>query len=123
MLCTDKTTQVELHPWLPRQDIVDWCTKRGVILEAYCPIVRGREFENPILTAIAKKHSKTPAQVLIRWSLQKQFVPLPKSVTKSRIEENADVYDFELDEEDMEKLDLDEYKPWYVARDQAIGVC
>lgn len=106
--------QIELHPWLPRPDIVEWCQKRGVVLEAYSPLVRGRENESPLLLEIAKKHGKTPAQVLVRWSLQKKFVPLPKSVTKSRIEENADVYGFELDAEDMTKLDMDKYEPWYV---------
>lgn len=103
--------QVELHPWLPRKDIVEWCEKRGVVLEAYSPLVRGREFDTPVLAEVAKKHGVTPAQALVRWSLQKGFVPLPKSVTPARIEVNADVYSFSLDEEDMKKLDLDEYKP------------
>ena len=122
--------QWELHPWLARPDIVEWCQKRGVILEAYCPIVRGQRFDEPILQPIIKKYNKTPAQVLIRWSLQKVydmkllfplgvitdvngkgFVPLPKSVTHSRIEENADVYDFELKPEEMKMLDTGEYSP------------
>jgi diketogulonate reductase-like aldo/keto reductase len=63
--------QWELHPWLGRRDIVEWCEKRGVILEAYCPVVRGLRFNEPILVQLGKKYSKTPAQVLIRWSLQK----------------------------------------------------
>lgn len=63
--------QWELHPWLARPDIVKWCKKRSVILEAYCPIVRGERFGEPILQQIATKHNKTPAQVLIRWSMQK----------------------------------------------------
>jgi diketogulonate reductase-like aldo/keto reductase len=62
--------QVELHPWLARRDIVDWCKQRGVLCEAYCPIVRATKNEDPLLVALAKKHGKTPAQVLIRWSLQ-----------------------------------------------------
>jgi diketogulonate reductase-like aldo/keto reductase len=60
---------------------------------------------------MSKAHNKTTAQVLLRWSLQKGFVPLPKSVTKSRIEENADIYDFELTGEEMKSLDLDVYEP------------
>ena len=60
---------------------------------------------------IAKAHNKTTAQVLLRWSLQKGFIPLPKSVTKSRIEENADIYDFELTPEELKTLDLDVYEP------------
>ncbi|KAF2006378.1 2,5-diketo-D-gluconic acid reductase A [Amniculicola lignicola CBS 123094] len=97
--------QIELHPWLGRKDIVAWCKERGVVLEAYCPIVRGERLEDPLLVPIAKKYGKTTAQVLLRWSLQMEFVPLPKTVTKSRIEENADIYDFELTEEEMKTLD------------------
>jgi diketogulonate reductase-like aldo/keto reductase len=63
--------QWELHPWLVRPDIVDWCQKRGVVVEAYCPLVRGQRFDEPMLQHMAKKYSKTPAQILIRWSLQK----------------------------------------------------
>ena len=103
--------QWELHPWLTRSDIVSWCRKRGVVVEAYCPIVRGQRFGERSLQKLAKAHGKTPAQVLLRWSLQKGFVPLPKSVTLSRIEENADIYDFELSKGDMEVLETDEYSP------------
>lgn len=63
--------QWELHPWLSRSDIVDWCQKRGVVIEAYCPLVRGQRFDDPLLHQTAKKHEKTPAQILLRWSLQK----------------------------------------------------
>ncbi|KAF1968032.1 Aldo/keto reductase [Bimuria novae-zelandiae CBS 107.79] len=103
--------QIELHPWLARKDIVDWCKKRGIILEAYSPIVRAKKAEDLLLLRLAKKHNKTTSQVLLRWSLQKGFVPLPKSVTKHRIEENAQIYDFELSDEDMESLDLGVYEP------------
>ena len=121
--------QVELHPWLARPDIVAWCKKRGVLCEAYCPIVRATKNNDPLLLPLAKKYSKTPSQILIRWSLQmvsdfrslsyhehvltdnQGFVPLPKSVTKSRIEENAQVYDFELTEEEMKALDTKVYEP------------
>lgn len=96
--------QWEVHPWLPRQDLVDWCTPRGVIIEAYSPLTSGARLDDPLLKPLAEKHKKTPPQILLRWSLQKGFVPLPKSVTLSRIQENADLYDFELDAEDMETL-------------------
>ncbi|KAI9821077.1 MAG: hypothetical protein M1827_003811 [Pycnora praestabilis] len=103
--------QWELHPWLARPDIVEWCEKRKIVLEAYCPIVRGKRFDEPILQPLVKKYNKTPAQVLIRWSLQKGFVPLPKSVTHSRIEENSKVYDFELTAEEMKSLETGDYSP------------
>jgi diketogulonate reductase-like aldo/keto reductase len=67
--------------------------------------------DEPRLIALAKKYSKTGAQILLRWSLQMGFSPLPKSVTLSRIEENADLYDFELTKEDMESLNTGEYSP------------
>lgn len=125
--------QVELHPFLARPDIVKWCEERGVVLEAYSPLTRGQRFEDSRVQALCKKHSKTPAQVLLRWvsqcciilrlsrdacktnalpqGLQQNFVILPKSVTKSRIEENKEIYDFELDAEDMKSLDTGEYTP------------
>lgn len=103
--------QVELHPWLARPDIVDWCEKRGVVLEAYSPLVRGQRMNDPLLQPLAKKYSKTPAQILLRWGLQKGFVILPKSVTHKRIEENKDIYDFELSKEDMETLNTKQYSP------------
>ncbi|KAJ9624803.1 hypothetical protein H2203_004753 [Taxawa tesnikishii (nom. ined.)] len=104
--------QVELHPWLARPDIVDWCEKRGVVLEAYCPLVRATKNDDPLLVPLAKKHNKTTAQILLRWGLQKGFVILPKSVTHSRIEENRDLYDFELSAEDMETLHTGKYEPY-----------
>jgi diketogulonate reductase-like aldo/keto reductase len=98
--------QWEIHPWLPRNDIVEWSRKRNVVVEAYCPVVRGERANEPVLKTLSEKHGKTWAQILLRWSLQQGFVPLPKSVTPSRIEENADIYDFELDAEDLKSLDF-----------------
>lgn len=103
--------QWELHPWLARPDIVRWCEQRGIVLEAYSPLVRGERSNEKLLQPLMKKYGKTAAQVLLRWSLQKGFVPLPKSVTPSRIDENADVYNFELTAEEMKSLDTGEYSP------------
>jgi len=103
--------QWELHPWLARPDIVSWCQKRGIIAEAYCPLVRGARMDSNLLQPLAKKYGKTSAQILLRWSLQKGFVPLPKSITPSRIKENADIYDFELTPEEMDGLETGEYMP------------
>jgi len=103
--------QIELHPWLARPDIVEWCQKRGVVVEAYSPLVRATRMKEKVLVDLAKKHSKTPSQILLRWGLQKDFVVLPKSVTHSRIEENRNIYDFELSKEDMEALNTGKYQP------------
>ncbi|MDI1490081.1 MAG: hypothetical protein OHK93_001281 [Ramalina farinacea] len=103
--------QWELHPWLTRPDIVGWCKSRGVVVEAYCPLVRNQRAGDEKLRALAKKHGKSTAQVLIRWSLQMGWVPLPKSENEGRITENAGVYNFELSEEEMEDLKTDRYEP------------
>jgi len=103
--------QWELQPWLARPDIVEWCQKRNIFLQAYCPIVRGTRMDEKILQPLIKKYGKTGAQILLRWSIQKGFIPLPKSETPSRIEENADIYDFELTEAELDSLNTGEYAP------------
>ncbi|MCJ1306883.1 hypothetical protein MMC25_000527 [Agyrium rufum] len=101
--------QIELHPWCQQRTITQYCDAHKIIIEAYSPIVRGQKSHDPTLVKISKKHGHTPAQILIRYCLQKGWVPLPKSDTPSRIEENMTVYGFELDEEDMKTLnDLDQ---------------
>ena len=75
------------------------------MVEAYSPLVRGQKGDDATLTKLAEHHKKSPAQILIRYCLQKDWVPLPKSDTPSRIEENADVYDFHLSDDDMKTLD------------------
>ncbi|KAF8513844.1 NADP-dependent oxidoreductase domain-containing protein [Hysterangium stoloniferum] len=107
---TPAINQIELHPFCQQRPIVEYCAKNNIIVQAYCPLVRGK-FDNPMLQAVSKKHSKDVAQVLVRWSLQKGLVPLPKSSQPSRVVSNADVYDFELDNGDMEAIDaLDQGK-------------
>ncbi|PWW78050.1 Aldo/keto reductase [Tuber magnatum] len=96
--------QVELHPWLQQSEIVDYCFKEGIVVEAYTPLVRTQKNDDPDVVSIAEAHSVTPAQVLVRWSLQRGFVPLPKSYNPERIKSNADVYKFELSDEEMERL-------------------
>ncbi|KAJ5645078.1 oxidoreductase [Penicillium longicatenatum] len=103
--------QWELHPWLDHSDIAEWCQSRNIIVEAYSPLAHGERLREPVLASIGKKYGKSPAQVMIRWSLQMGFVPLPKSKTPQRIRENADVFDFELSDEDMGLLDTGEYSP------------
>jgi diketogulonate reductase-like aldo/keto reductase len=95
----------QLHAFCQQRTIVDYCNEHKIIIEAYSPIVRNQKAHDPTLTQLAKTHSKTVSQILIRYCLQKGWVPLPKSDTKSRIEENANVYDFELNQNDMTTLD------------------
>ncbi|GAA6021005.1 hypothetical protein JCM11491_005961 [Sporobolomyces phaffii] len=108
---TPAVNQIELHPFLQQQPIVEYCKAKGILIEAYCPIMRGENFDDLILQRVAKKHEATVAQVLVRWSLQKGYIPLPKSDTPGRISENFDVFEFELSSEDMRDIDsLDQGK-------------
>ncbi|RDA83230.1 hypothetical protein CP532_5783 [Ophiocordyceps camponoti-leonardi (nom. inval.)] len=101
--------QIELHPWLQQRKTVAFCEKHGIVIEAYCPIARNSRADDKAVASVAAKHNVTPNQVLVRWSLQRGWVPLPKSDTPERIKANADVYGFELDEGDMAVVDgLDE---------------
>lgn len=96
--------QVELSPWLQRTELVEFCEQNDIRLEAYSPLTRATKFDDKKLQELAKKYNKSPAQILIKWSLQKNFIPLPKSVTESRIKSNIDVFDFELETQEVEEL-------------------
>ena len=101
--------QVEFSPYNYQKDLLDFCNKNKIILEAYSPLTRMQKLDDPKVLPIAKKHNKTVAQVLIRWAIEHEIVVIPKSARKERIIENANVFDFELDASDMEILnDLDE---------------
>ncbi len=101
--------QVEFNPFLHQRALLDHCRKSGVQLEAYGPLARAHRMDHPALVAVAQKHRRTPAQAMLRWGLQHDLVVIPKSVRPERIRENADVYGFALDAQDMAALDgLDE---------------
>lgn len=97
--------QVEFTPYLFQKELLEYCKSRGIQLEAYSPLTHGMKLKDSKLVEIAKKYNKTPAQVLLRWNLQHGSVVIPKSTKKERILENSDVFDFEISEEDMKKLD------------------
>ncbi|TIC18920.1 putative aldo-keto reductase [Wallemia mellicola] len=102
--------QLDLHPFMQRSEDVEYNKRRGIVLEAWGPLARAMRFNNPVLKRISESHSKSPAQVLLRWSIQKGYVPLPKSVKKERLAANKEIFDFELSNDDMNNLDqLDEY--------------
>lgn len=93
--------QIELHPLLPQRELREFHAQHGIATQAWAPIARGALNDHPVLTQLSDKHGKSPAQVLIRWHLQLGNVVIPKSVTPSRIVDNIDVFDFELDESDL----------------------
>ncbi|KAF9162164.1 hypothetical protein DFQ26_003819 [Actinomortierella ambigua] len=97
--------QIEVTPWCTRTEIVSFCKAQNIAIAAYSPLTRGLKLQEPTLVKIAHKYGKSTAQVLIRWSLQKGYVVLPKSSNKARIEQNADVFDFDIADGDMATLD------------------
>ncbi|KAI1613825.1 aldo-keto reductase [Exophiala viscosa] len=97
--------QIELHPWCQQRKAVEYCEKHGIVIEAYSPLVRNYKANDPTLVSLAKKYDRSTAQVLIRYCLQKNWVPLPKSDNPERIKQNADVYGFDISAEDMSTLD------------------
>ena len=96
--------QIESHPFFQHEDLREATIARGILVQAYSPMAQGAALERPEILAIAKKHDKSAAQILLRWGMQVGNIILPKSLTKSRIEANADLFDFELDSDDMDLL-------------------
>ncbi len=96
--------QIEYHPGQNQQELVDFCEDRGILIEAWGPMARGKVLDNEVLLEIAHKYNATVAQLCIQWCLQNGICPLPKSVTKERIEHNIQI-SFEISTEDMETID------------------
>ena len=97
--------QVEFSPFLYQKQLLDYCEKNKIQVEAYSPLTQGEKLNHQKIQQIAKRHDKTPAQVLIRWSLQHNLVTIPKSVREERIKENSQVFDYNLTNDDMRILD------------------
>lgn len=101
--------QIEFHPGQMQEETVRFCKENGILIEAWSPLGTGRMLTNETLMAIAKEYDKSVAQLCVRWCLQNEVLPLPKSVTPSRIEENLNVFDFTIKDEDMETINAMEY--------------
>jgi len=97
--------QEEYSPLLQNEKLLEFCKEHNIVVEAYSPLTFGKHLEDKRLTTFAKKHGKTPAQILLRWAFQKGLVTLPKTVRKERIKENFDILDFKLTLEDMKEID------------------
>ncbi len=97
--------QIELHPYLQQQELCEYHASKGIVTEAWSPLARGGEMlADPVIKALADKHGKTAAQVVLRWHLDKGFVIFPKSVHAERLRENFDLFDFSLDADDLSKI-------------------
>lgn len=97
--------QVECHPYLVLKDLQNFCKANKIFYEAWSPLMQGAITEVPLLKELSTKYRKTPAQIALRWNLQKDIITIPKSIRKERIRENADIFDFELLSEDVTLID------------------
>jgi diketogulonate reductase-like aldo/keto reductase len=99
------TLQAEYHPYLDQSKVLDYCRRHGMIFTAYCPLARGRLFNDPVLTAIAQARGKTIAQIVLRWLVQQgNIAPIPRSSNPERIAQNLAVYEFELTADEMHRI-------------------
>lgn len=98
--------QIEFHPGFMQKETLEYCANKNIIVEAWSPLGSGKIFDNDVLKELSIKYDKSIAQICIRWCLQNNVIPLPKSTNKERIIENISVYDFSITEEDMNKIDL-----------------
>ena len=101
--------QIEYHPGQMQEETVSYCKENGILIEAWSPLGTGKMLSNETLMAIAEKYNKSVAHLCIRWCMQNGTLPLPKSITPSRIADNIEVFDFEISEEDMKTINQMEY--------------
>ncbi len=97
--------QIEFSPFLYQKELMDYCKSHKIVVEAYSPLTRGSKFKNKVVRSFAQKYKKTPAQILIRWGLHHEIIEIPKSGNKQHLRENADIFDFTLNKEDISQLD------------------
>jgi diketogulonate reductase-like aldo/keto reductase len=101
--------QIEVHPFNTQPEITSFCAQQNIVVEAYAPLARSLRANHPKIKELSNKYNRTWAQLMVKWSLQKGYVPLPKSVNERRIKANAKVDGFEISDEDLNILDgLDE---------------
>ena len=96
--------QIERHPNLIRKELIEFCQKHNMVVEAWSPLARGKLLNNETIKKIAEKYNKTPSQIILRWNIESNISVIPKSKTKERIEENINIFDFKLDREDIENI-------------------
>lgn len=117
--------QVEFHPWLYQEELLEVCNENDVVIEASAPLARAEVLKDETILEIADKYDKSPAQIVLKWDLQKGIVPLPKSKSRAHTEENLELFDWELKEEDIEKIDkIDKKKRIYTITldDETYGI-
>lgn len=106
---TPAVNQVELHPWNQQRQLAEFCRDRKIVVVAYSPLTQGKRLNDATIVELAHKYGKSPAQVVLRWGLQKEIVVIPKSDREQRIEENRGLFGWELEQSDIDEIDaLDE---------------
>lgn len=101
---TPVVNQIEVNPWLQQQEVVDFCHQHKIVVETYSPLMLGKYFKHPELLKLGAKYHRHPAQILIKWNLQKGYVPLPKSGNVDRLVQNFDVWNFALSDDELQAL-------------------
>ena len=96
--------QIEVHPYLTQDEVRGYCAQHGIAVEAWSPIGQGIVLDDPVIGSIAKRAGKTPAQVVLRWHIERGDIVFPKSVAAARIKENFDIFDFELPGGDVSEI-------------------
>jgi 2,5-diketo-D-gluconate reductase A len=101
---TAAVNQIEVHPYLTQDDVRAFCAEHQIAIEAWSPIAQGKVLDDPTIVSIARKAGKSPAQVVLRWHIERGDIIFPKSVTPARVQENIDIFDFELSGQDVEAI-------------------
>ncbi|KAF3901412.1 hypothetical protein AA313_de0208432 [Arthrobotrys entomopaga] len=96
--------QIEFHPWSQQRELVEYCQQKGIVVVAYSPLAQGTRLKDPVLVEVAEKYGRTPAQIVLRWCLQRGVVIIPKTDNEARMKENMDLSGWELEEEDMARI-------------------
>ncbi|WP_459193826.1 aldo/keto reductase [Halosimplex sp. J119] len=97
--------QIEFHPWFQRPDLVEYCRETDTVIEAAAPLARTEVFEDEVVQNLAERHDKNPAQIVLKWAIERDIVALPKSSSPDHIESNFELFDWSLDDEDLAALD------------------
>lgn len=106
---TPVINQVEFHPFLYQKDLLTYCQSAGIKIEGYSPIFRARRSDNRLLQKLAHKYSKSPSQIILRWQIEHEIIPIPRSQNPRHIKENIDIFDFSLSKDEIKAMDgLDE---------------
>ncbi|KAK6542121.1 hypothetical protein TWF694_007888 [Orbilia ellipsospora] len=96
--------QIEFHPWCQQRELVEYCRQKGIVVVAYSPLAQGTRLKDTVVVEVAEKYSRTPAQVVLRWCLQRGVVVIPKTDNEVRMRENMDLWGWELQEDDMARI-------------------